>query len=373
MKKVNILHIASFTGNIGDNASHIGFYSILDSLINYSITKLEMRKFYKNYKQKDKQYFDKNFIDYLNNFDICFIGGGGFLDYHINDSKTGTTIDIDSSLIKYIKIPTYLVSMGSNPHKEIPLGNMDKYKLFLEEINKNPNIKIALRNDGSIDSIKNDLGSKYIENIEEILDHGFFFDLTETYPRIINNKYIAINITSDQIGMKSKLRKNMTMDSYYFELKKIVDYIIDYLNLDVVFIPHIYSDLNAILELFKIIDDSKIRNNISVAPLLQSDEGANKLFNIYKQSEQVIATRFHANICSLVMDKKTIGLVVLDRIEYLHKSLGLEQSTVIIQDNFSKRVIELLEEEKMDCTNILLEKKDKTLNFYKKVLDKGNI
>ncbi len=38
---MKILHIASFQGNIGDNASHIGFYNILDSIVkNYKVEKL---------------------------------------------------------------------------------------------------------------------------------------------------------------------------------------------------------------------------------------------------------------------------------------------------------------------------------------------
>ena len=53
---MKILHIASFRGNIGDNASHLGFYSILDQVIkNYSVERIEMRKFYKNYNGDDKK------------------------------------------------------------------------------------------------------------------------------------------------------------------------------------------------------------------------------------------------------------------------------------------------------------------------------
>ncbi|MFW3341613.1 hypothetical protein [Aliarcobacter butzleri] len=119
------MHIASFSGNIGDNASHIGFYNILSSIIDYDIAQIEMRKFYQNYNKADKLSFNKEFIEYINSFDICFIGGG-FLDYHIKDSKTGTTIDIDLSLIKNIKTPTYFTSLGSNPHKEVPKENIEK-------------------------------------------------------------------------------------------------------------------------------------------------------------------------------------------------------------------------------------------------------
>lgn len=58
---MNILHIASFSGNIGDNISHIGFENILSQLhINLDITRLEIRKFYNNYNLGDKRFFDQS-------------------------------------------------------------------------------------------------------------------------------------------------------------------------------------------------------------------------------------------------------------------------------------------------------------------------
>ena len=80
--KFKILHVASFIGNIGDNASHCGFYSILHSVMggNASIEQQEIRKFYKNYHDADKLSFDLDFVDYANRFGLLIIGGVGFLD-----------------------------------------------------------------------------------------------------------------------------------------------------------------------------------------------------------------------------------------------------------------------------------------------------
>ena len=78
---MKILHVASFKGNIGDNASHMGFYKILKlHLIDFKVKKIEIRKFYKNYKKSDALSFDDKFVESINNYDLCIIGGGGFLD-----------------------------------------------------------------------------------------------------------------------------------------------------------------------------------------------------------------------------------------------------------------------------------------------------
>lgn len=369
MKKYNILHLASFKGNIGDNASHIGFYNILNEIIDgdFIVEQVEIRRLYKNYRGKDKLILNINFIDYVNEFDFVFVGGGGFLDYWVEDSKTGTTFDIDPELLKFIKVPFFITSVGSKPHRNVPTENILKFKDFLVACKKNKNIHILLRNDGSVESIIRDLGNEYLDGISEILDHGFFYNLEEEYPRIIENKYIAINITKDQLCLNSSLRGDIDIDDYHQNLKNVIDYIVDNLKLDVVFVPHIYSDLEAINNLMRVLDDKKIRNNISVAPLLQGNSGANYLFSVYKNAEQIIATRLHANICSLALNKKVVGLEILDRIEYLYRSMRITNSSAPINLNTSKTIITFLN----NTDNIdseLSKLKQNTILTYQKLL-----
>ncbi len=366
---MRILHIASFKGNIGDNASHIGFYSVLNKMnIAYSIEKIEIRKLYKNYKENDGLEFDINFVNKINSYDFCVIGGGGFLDYWVPNSRTGTTIDIDPELVRLIKTPTLFASIGSNPHKEIPSGNIDKYRRFLKAVGENENVKIALRNDGSVDSIKNDLGENFLIGITEIVDHGFFYEQDFSFPRIVKEEYVAINITNDQISMKSHLRGEIDFNNYLNELKCIVKYCVENKGLHVVFVPHIFSDLRAICDLIEILDDSIIRNNISVAPCLQGDYGAKYLFSVYNESNFVIGTRFHANVCSLAMGKRVIGLVALDRVEYLYRNLNLKGNAVLIESGFSENVIRIVEENSFFEESLLLELKERTFDFYKNLM-----
>src|SRR5690606_25206832 len=258
---MNILHMASFKGNVGDNASHLGFYSILNDIgIKFSVDKIEIRKLYKNYKGSDRINFDVDFINKINSYDLCVIGGGGFLDYWVPDSKTGTTIDVDPDLVSLINIPTIFTSIGSNPHKKIPEGNIEKFKFFLDKIKCNEKIRIFLRNDGSMESIKRDLGEEFLCGITEILDHGFFYNQKLEFPRIVENEYVAINITEDQIHMQSNLRAHLGDFDYWGELKSIVEYCISIKKYDVVFVPHISSDLKAIGKLLDMLDDTMVRN-----------------------------------------------------------------------------------------------------------------
>jgi polysaccharide pyruvyl transferase WcaK-like protein len=334
--KLKILHVASFIGNIGDNASHIGLKSLLDKFFEaYEIEQMEIRRFYKNYKHSDVQKFDENFINYANTFDLLIIGGGGFLDYWVKGSTTGTTIDLPPELVKKIKVPTLIMSVGCMPHREVPEGNLEKFKAFLQAVSNNPKVAIAVRNDGSINTLKEILTPEELSEIPEILDNGFYYDtgLNNCLPV---KDYIAINITLDQIKMNSKSRGVIDIDVYKHEMRSVIKFITEDLGKDVVFVPHIYSDVKAIYEVLEGLDDFLIRTKITIAPYIQGDFGANTLFGIYKNSSLVLATRFHANVCAMSMGVPVIGLAALDRVEYIYKKVSEQNDCVYLKGAFSK-------------------------------------
>lgn len=365
MKK--ILHVAAFEGNVGDNASHLGFNKILDLLgINVIIDRLEIRKTYNNYKGSDKIYFDDTFVVLANQYDYVIFGGGGFLDYWVENSINGTTINISNDILKKITTKILITSIGSNPHRKIPEGNIEKYKNFLNYVRNSNNIKIALRNDGSLESIRNDLGYQYSDIFFNILDHGFFYIPSNIVSLPIKEKFLCINITADQIEMYNdgKIAIN-DKRAYLTELSELVQEIINTYKLKVVFTPHIFSDLNAITEVLDLLPDYYKRSEVIVAPLLQGDIGTDYLFNLYSNSEFVIASRYHANVCSINQNKKVIGLSPLQRIEYIHEQFSLSNSYVEISPGFKNKVLSLMNSNIKFDTHKIENLKRNTLNFYK--------
>ena len=341
---MRILHVASFVGNIGDNASHLGLQKILTEYFNhFDVERLEIRKFYKNYKHEDKQRFDLTFIEYANQFDMLVIGGGGFLDYWLESSATGTTIDMEPQLVAKIQVPTLICSVGCMPHKAIPVGNVDKFRRFLDAVMLNPKVRIAVRNDGSVLSLKNNIGVEYLRHIPEVLDNGFFFDTHAPNPMPMEKDYIAINVTNDQLQMSSHSRGDIDKSVYLAALVQVVTHIAKTLKINVVFVPHIYADLKAIAEVLSLLDDFIIREYISVAPCLQYDEGTKTVFSVYKHSRLVIGSRFHTNVCSLAMGVPTVGLVALDRVKYVYDQLGVPDSYVLLDYDFASDLIEKVE------------------------------
>lgn len=373
--KIKILHLASFNGNIGDNASHIGLSKILYNIIDdYSIDKLEIRRLYKNYSLEDKLNFDIEFVNYINKYDYFIIGGGGFLDYWIEDSKTGTTIDVDLEIFSKITTKILITSVGSIPHKKIPEGNIEKFKKFLDFLLNKENIKVLFRNDGSVDNLNELFNNKYKEKLIEILDNGFFYENHLDF-KITEKKYISINTTIDQLLMNNKKIGFINKENFNKNIIKYIRYILDNTNLSIVFIPHIYKDIEAFMDIIKNINDYQIRTRLIIAPYIQGDAGCNLLFSIYKKSELIIGMRLHSNVCNLAMNKKIIPIASLDRVINLYNSIGLKDNLINITDkNFYN---DLINKTNYYLSNnfeesFLNKKKIETMEIYKKYFKYDN-
>lgn len=373
---MRILHLASFNGNIGDNASHAGLKHLLTVLLTdpFVVDRLEIRKFYKNYNLSDKRFFDIEFANFVNEYDLLIIGGGGFLDFWVEGSATGTTLDIPDTVLNRIKTPIFISSVGCIPHKPVPVGNIEKFKAFLDKLMARDNIFLAVRNDGSKQILAEHIGRQYFDNIPEVLDHGFFYENDGAYYHPCEGKYILINSTVDQLQMLNRDLGKVDERSYLLQMRLVIDYIIKQTAYKVVFAPHIYSDYQAIGSLLKDVNDYHLRTKVTVTPYSQGDYGCNQIFSAYKNSALSIGMRFHANVCSIAMGVPSIGLAALDRITRMYEGLGIYNRTVSIDDTFGETLIakidQCLNDGQQDDCHVFKAKKEETISLYQAAIER---
>ena len=77
MSSLRILHLASFSGNIGDNANHMGFRPWFAKQVGREVawSNCEIREFY--WKERA---FDTDFVALANSYDALVIGGGNYFE-----------------------------------------------------------------------------------------------------------------------------------------------------------------------------------------------------------------------------------------------------------------------------------------------------
>ena len=287
------------------------------------------------------------------------MGGGGFLDYWVANSRTGTTIDISKEDFDRLTVPTLITSIGSFPHKDIPEGNIEKFHDFLKQIFDKDNVRIAFRNDGSADNIHRLFGDEF--NPTTILDNGFFYKPKSDIRRLVSSEYVAINTTLDQLKMKNLSRGILDIASFENEMRRYVQFLIDNTNYQIVFVPHIYQDMKAISEILSGINDFYIRTRIVIAPYIQGYEGCNLLMSIYNNASLVVGMRFHTNVCSAAMGVPLISLAALERVEKAMKYIGLDNNVIPVDSSFSSEII-INKMNNIDTKNRLLEEKMKSTN-----------
>ena len=372
MRTIKILHVASFTGNIGDNASHLGLYNVLKTVLGdrLDIEQVEIRRFYKKYSLADKMNCDLEFTQKANAKDLLILGGGGFLDYWVPNSETGTTFDMSDEILDKLIVPTLFVSVGCMPHQPVPEGNIDKFHHFLQKVGSKKNMRIAVRNDGSILEIKRLFGSEFEGIITEILDNGFFYEPSLKFScRLLEKPYIAINTTLDQLTMKNRMIGNINYSQLREELLSLLQRIIDETDYSLVFVPHIFKDLQAFRELLEGMNDFYIRSRVAIAPYLQGNYGCNYLMSVYNQADSVLSMRFHANVCPLSMGKRTVGLAALDRVVHMYNSIGKSSDCIPVNEKFADKVYKkMIDISPNNSDTLISERKVQSLNTYMKLL-----
>jgi polysaccharide pyruvyl transferase WcaK-like protein len=316
-KKIKILHFASFTGNVGDNLNHLGFYKSLDNELgnnNYFIEEEEIREFYWGFKK-----FDKSIINRFNEFDLVVIGGGNYFELWVENSRTGTSIDIPINFLKKINPPIVFFSLGVDIHQGFSNKTKKNFYKFLDYITSNKKYFVSIRNDGAYSNLKKLYGNFFENKIIEIPDSGIKLKENEINKVISHKNLIGINLAGDMI----EKRYNS------FELTtQIISSFIMFLgkeqNKNIVFFPHILKDYDIIFSVLKMIPNELKRKKISIAPYQNGNVGMKNIFGIYNNCEIIFANRFHSNIASIGLGKPTIGLCNYPQIRNLYKELNLE-------------------------------------------------
>jgi len=345
MRKIRTLHLASFDGNVGDNANHAAFYANLNNHagLDFDIDQIEIREFYWNQRK-----FDITFVDLANSYDLLIIGGGNYFELWVKDSPTGTSIAIKPELFKQIKTPVLFNALGVDPGQGASEQACQKLRIFLNELVTDSKNLISIRNDGSKEAIEKYIGIEFMSDIIWTPDAGV--TLQPNYDLVLidsSKNYLAINIAGDMLETRFCIKNSEISAGQFVEqfAKVVVNLVSLRFFEEIVFIPHIYKDLTIINDILEQIPDNIIRRRIVIAPLLHGTGSEQKIFTIYKNATLNIGMRFHAIICSVGMRIPTVALINYRQIEKLVGEMDIEDYAVDVRRNdFGRHIVRLIGE-----------------------------
>lgn len=339
MKRTKVLHLASFDGNIGDNANHNGMrYFWKNKLpIEFEITELEIREFH--WKRRK---FDNSFVSLCNQHDLLIIGGGNYFELWVENSRTGTTVDLPPALLQKIEPPIFFNGLGCDPYKGFSDTSLGKFSRFLDFVLSSDRYFLTVRNDGSKENIKRLLGEVYSGKITVIPDGGFFVlpNGENFFPEFRNDcSNVLINLAGDmpeirfpgELNYSGFVEEFVSFLTHLFGISRGMNFI---------FVPHIFRDYNIINDVLSGLNDEIRRRFVSVTPYLHGMGKEKHIFDFYRKADLTLGMRFHSNVCSIGLNTPSIALLTYPKIFDLCKGLGLEDRAVWVNEKgFSEQLI----------------------------------
>lgn len=345
---MRVLHVASFHGNVGDNANHLGMRTMLQSGLDEPLEfdELEMRRFYQKYDGNDKMRFDEAFADLANTYDLVIFGGGNFFEIWIEASATGCTIDMPAEIVDKIRTKVVFFGLGFDQYKGSSERTRERFLAFLKRMKANGNFLISVRNDGSMSQFLRAYGSDHVDLIQEVPDGGFFLPVpTNVQPVFPEGRFnIAVSVAMDMAEVR--FGKGNAKAGHKNLVESFVRFITHFSSLvsssHVTLMPHIYSDIRAISDILDLLPDHVRRERVSIGPCVSGFNGVGPTFINYARASCVVGMRFHASVCSMGFGVPSVGIGTYGKIADLYQGLGRENYLLDGRtDDFSDRLSEI--------------------------------
>jgi polysaccharide pyruvyl transferase WcaK-like protein len=323
MKSIRALHVASFHGNIGDNANHVGFREQFRNNTDFDVeyTEFEIRETFWGSK-----HFDTEFVEFANTFDLLIIGGGNYFELWVEKSRTGCSIDIALEDLRNIRVPTLFNALGVDPGQGASEACLNKFRAFLDVAIEKPNMLLSCRNDGAMQTLRDIVGPKYANVFYHVPDPGFFTQVPELFhPELQQGKQnVLVQLAGDMLDQRfpNQVENDISYEMFLKELTRLVTKLVER-DAHVILVPHIFRDISVIAQLLNVLPDKLRRNNVSVAPYLLGASGQDYIFSLYKSVDLVLGMRFHANVCSMALGTPVVGLVNYLQIERLYQEMSM--------------------------------------------------
>lgn len=356
----NIMHIASFSGNIGDIINHYGFYKSFN-IDEKCVEKIEIRRFYRNCVGSDKLAFNEALIEKINSKKLLILGGGGFFDVYWNESSTGTTLDMSRTFLDKIRVPVLVNAMGVHfIHKR----SEAQYKFFhfLNDIRRRENWFVSIRNDGSYKRIRNIYGEDILEHIYVVPDNGFRFAVdTEPEYKKSYKKRIGLSVTNELLDPIYTGSENI--DKFNDKMAKIIS---EYLEkAELCFFLHTPQDLLTLYEIVSRMGAEKMRKDVTIAPYSFYDNGK-RILKYYKGCDAVVGMRFHSNVMAIANRIPIIGLAMHEQIEDLYREINYCKQCVKVGNPEYINILRDKIEQTLYCNNVVNEEEELMRSIEKK-------
>jgi hypothetical protein len=291
---------------------------------------------YTNICCRNKENFNKNNIEKLNDFDYILVGGGGLIlpDTYNNKVSCWQWI-IDKDCYSLIKKPIYVLSIGYNLFYNQNINMFDRdsnkedkerYSIFIENISTliKKSTHFSLRHKNDVKIMNNLLENKFKDKIKYEMCPSVWYSEKYWKNKMNKKEYVAIEIKDDR---EWRRYYNIKKEHFYNELKKFVEYCLNY-NIKVCVLFHDKS---------KNFYNYLKKNNITIPFLSNCSKSEEEIYENYSKIHTILCTAGHSQMISHALGINIISLITHPKLENFCDEINDDNG---IKVNYTKNIFE---------------------------------
>lgn len=325
---MKVLHVASFRGNIGDNANHAGFRPWFETLAGKPVewAEFEIRDVFRKTRA-----FDTTFAAEANAADLVVIGGGNYFELWVKDSPTGTSISITDDVLASIKTPIFINALGVDDAQGYTDETLGRFRKLLGTLLASDQYMVSVRNDGAMAALHKHVPDLPLDKVLHLPDGGFF--ATYQPASRANGPHIGINLAGDMLEQRFPGGDQLDYQGFLAEMADALAQLWRaHPDLRLTFFPHIFRDLAVCADLLAHLPDQLRRDQVRVAAYDSGEAAAEEAFGEYVACDAILAMRFHSNVVPIGHGIPTIGLYCYDQVSRLYDELKSPDRVVKVNE-----------------------------------------
>lgn len=317
---LRVVHVASFTGNLGDYVNHSSFQRWLETLISptkLEIARIELREVWNS----DRDLFGR-LLRHCATSDLVVLGGGNFWETWDPHSESGTSLNLTYDQLKALGTPVFFNALGVEIARGITEKAAQFFAIDFPQLLSDPEFFVSVRNDGALDNLKQ--LAKDVEGVVPLPDHGLFYEIG--HAEIVKNSGITLNLATDM--QELRYGNFDSVDEFFREMAESLEAFRESQEFHLDFVAHVPSDITAFERLSTYLSSSFVRHSTSL--LWQNNPSRREDFiKPYLENRVTVAQRFHANVLAIKAGSRLISVSNHPQLTKFHQEMRTQHQYLL--------------------------------------------
>jgi polysaccharide pyruvyl transferase WcaK-like protein len=266
-----------------------------------------------------KKSFESDFLPEIAGSNALLVAGAVTFNGRTDFDHSGMRFNLSLAQIDSIDIPIFFYGSSYRYWSSDPYPNKKMLKQALTTLCNDEKNKIAVRNDGTREWLKNVIDFQH-ESLRVIPDPGLFIRYNVKKVEYSGVPYICVSLNNEDAN--DRFHGNELQSKFISDFAEILNFVLENFPQDIYLVPHSFEDLSLIELVTRKISPRNLHQRVRVLGLPRF-ENAESIYEVYENASLVIASRVHSMSPALGMKIPVIVITTQDRLTHFMREMGL--------------------------------------------------